>query len=187
VETVENLLVFLGGGTGLYVWIAGLPGVLFLAWAAGGKGRLAPFRLRILICTGLLYLSFVFFVLSFGLEEIEAVGSSARTAPRLWSAGLALFTIDQLRRIFTGRSPRDPEKGDIPRVFLTAGVVALALWGMDIAGYYISTGVMLLLLSLLLGERRPVVSLSLAGGWILFSWAVFSRLLNLNLPEGIFF
>ena len=58
---------------------------------------------------------------------------------------------------------------------------------MDIAGYYISTGVMLLLLSLLLGERRPVVSLSLAGGWILFSWAVFSRLLNLNLPEGIFF
>ena len=58
---------------------------------------------------------------------------------------------------------------------------------MDIAGYYISSGIMLLALCILLGEKRPLVFLSVTGGWILFSWAVFSRMLNLNLPSGLFF
>ena len=184
---MEEMFVFLSGGTGLLLWTAGFPAVLFAVWAATGRDRLAPWRVRILICAALLYLSFVFFFLSFGLEEIEAVGSSARTAPRLWSAGLALFTLDQLRRTLQGRAPRDPESGDIRRVLATAAVVAFSLWGMDIAGYYLSSGIMLLVLCLLLGERRPAVFLSLTGGWVLFSWAVFSRMLNLNLPSGLFF
>lgn len=181
------MLIFLSGGTGLLLWAAGLPAVLFAVWAVTGRERLAPFRIRMLICAALLYLSFVFFFLSFGLEEIEAVGSSARTAPRLWAAGLALFTLDQLRRTLQGRAPKDPESGDIRRVLATAAVVAFSLWGMDVAGYYISSGVMLLVLCVLLGEKRPFVIFSLAGGWILFSWAVFSRMLNLNLPSGLFF
>ena len=184
---MEEMLVFLSGGTGLLLWAAGLPAVLLAVWAATGRERLAPFRVRMLICAALLYLSFVFFFLSFGLEEIEAVGSSARTAPRLWAAGLALFTADQLRRTLQGRAPRDPESGDIRRVLATAAIVAFSLWGMDIAGYYISSGIMLLALCILLGERRPAVFLSVTGGWILFSWAVFSRMLNLNLPAGLFF
>lgn len=184
---MEELLVFLSGGRGLLLWAAGFPAVLLAAWTAAGRGRFAPFRVRILICAALLYLSFVFFFLSFGLEEIEAVGSSARTAPRLWSAGLALFTLDQLRRTFQGRAPRDPESGDIRRVLATAAVVAFSLWGMDVVGYYLSSAVMLLVLCVLLGERRPLVVLSLSGGWVMFSWVVFSRMLTLNLPEGLFF
>lgn len=181
------MLVFLSGGSGLLLLAAGFPAVLLAVWACTGRERFAPFRVRILICAALLYLSFVFFFLSFGLEEIEAVGSSARTAPRLWSAGLTLFTLDQLRRTLQGRAPRDPECGDIRRVLATAAVVAFSLWGMDIVGYYLSSGIMLLVLCVLLGERRPAVFLSLTGGWVLFSWAVFSRMLNLNLPSGLFF
>jgi hypothetical protein len=181
------MLVFLSGGSGLLLLAAGFPAVLLAVWACAGRERFAPFRVRILICAALLYLSFVFFFLSFGLEEIEAVGSSARTAPRLWSAGLALFTLDQLRRTLQGRAPRDPECGDIRRVLATAAVVAFSLWGMDIVGYYLSSGIMLLVLCVLLGERRPAVFISLTGGWVLFSWAVFSRMLNLNLPSGLFF
>jgi len=184
---VEEMLVFLSGGTGLLLWAAGLPAVLLAVWAATGRERLAPFRVRMLICAALLYSSFGFFVPSFVLGEIEAGGGSARTTPGLWAAGLALFTADQLRRTLQGRAPRDPESGDIRRVLATAAIVAFSLWGMDIAGYYISSCIMLLALCILLGERRPVVFLSVTGGWILFSWAVFSRMLNLNLPSGLFF
>ncbi|MBL3540193.1 tripartite tricarboxylate transporter TctB family protein [Aminivibrio sp.] len=186
-KQVEEMLVFLAESRGLLLWATGLIAVLAIAWSAAGKGHFAPYRGRILICLALLYLSFVFFFLSFGLEEIEAVGSSARTAPRLWSAGLALFTFDQLRRTLQGRAPKDPESGDIRRVLVAAIVVAFSLWGMDVVGYYISSGVMLLVLCVLLGEKRLFVILSLAGGWVLFSWVVFYRMLNLDLPLGLFF
>lgn len=55
---MEEMLVFLSGGTGLLLWAAGLPAVLLAVWAATGRERLAPFRVRMLICAALLYLSF---------------------------------------------------------------------------------------------------------------------------------
>jgi hypothetical protein len=58
---------------------------------------------------------------------------------------------------------------------------------MDYAGYLVSSASMILLLLLLFGERRPLVLLSLAGGWTLFSWFVFVRVLMLSLPTGILF
>ncbi len=58
---------------------------------------------------------------------------------------------------------------------------------MEIVGYLISSGGMILLLLLLFGERRLFILLSLTGGWMLFSWFVFIRLLHLSLPAGIYF
>ena len=183
---METLLLFLGGADSFPVWILSFLAVVApTAWLS--RGKYAPFRGRIIICVTLLFLAFAFFLLSFGLEEIEAVGSSARTAPRLWAAGLAFFTLDQLRRTLQGRAPADPKTGDVKRVLLAAAIVAFALWGMDIAGYLISSAGMILCLLLLFGERRLLVLLSLAGGWTLFSWIVFIRLLHLSLPAGIFF
>jgi hypothetical protein len=183
---MDSLLVFLGGVDSFPVWIFSFLAVIATT-ALLSRGKYAPFRGRIIICVTLLFLAFVFFLLSFGLEEIEAVGSSARTAPRLWAAGLAFFTLDQLCRTLLGRAPEDPKTGDIRRVLLAAAVVAFSLWGMDIVGYLISSGGMILLLLLLFGERRIVVLLSLTGGWILFSWLVFIRLLHLSLPAGVYF
>ena len=184
---MEDLFVFLGKAEGFPVWILSFLVVMFVAaWFSRGE-NLIPFRGRILICTALLFTAFGFFLLSFGLEEIEAVGSSARTAPRLWSAGLAFFTADQLRRTLRGTAPADPKTGDVRRVLFAAGIVAFALWGMNTAGFFLASGGMILLLSLLFGERRPVVLLSLTGGWMLFSWFVFMRLLNLSLPAGVSF
>lgn len=184
---MEKTAVFLGDSQGLIMIFAGF--LLLLAGAAAVfRGpKYSPVRIRLMLCISLLYLSFVFFLLSFGLDEIEAVDSSARTAPRLWAAGLALFSGEALRRTLKGRSPADPEKGDARRVFAAAAIVAFSLWGMDIAGYFVSSGGMIILLCLLLGERRPGVYLSLTGGWLLFSWFVFSKLLTLGLPSGILF
>ena len=183
---METLLLFLGGADSFPVWLLSFLAVVApAAWFS--RGKYAPFRGRIIICVTLLFLAFAFFLLSFGLEEIEAVGSSARMAPRLWAAGLAFFTLDQLRRTLQGRAPADPKTGDVKRVLLAAAIVAFALWGMDIAGYLISSAGMILCLLLLFGERRLLVLLSLAGGWTLFSWIVFIRLLHLSLPAGIFF
>lgn len=183
---MDSLLVFLSGADSLPVWVFSFLAVIAAA-ALLSRGKYAPFRGRIIICSTLLFLAFAFFLLSFGLEEIEAVGSSARTAPRLWAAGLAFFTLDQLRRTLQGRMPEDPKTGDIRRVLLAAAIVSFSIWGMEIVGYLISSGGMILLLLLLFGERRIVVLLSMTGGWMLFSWYVFIRMLHLSLPAGMFF
>lgn len=183
---MENMLVFLGGAGSFPVWIVSFLAVVAMT-AVCARGRLAPFRGRIVICASMLFLAFAFFLLSFGLEEIEAVGSSARTAPRLWAVGLAFFTLDQLRRTLLGNAPEDPKTGDVKRVLIAAAIVAFSIWGMNTAGYLLSSGGMILLLLLLFGERRFLVLLSLTGGWMLFSWSVFIRLLHLSLPAGIYF
>lgn len=183
---MESLVIFLSGPGGFPVWFLAFVTVVIAAVRVS-RGELAAFRGRIIICFSLLFLSFAFFLLSFGIEEIEAVDSSARMAPRLWAAGLAFFTLLQLHWIMMGRSPEDPEVGDIKKVILTFAIVAFSLWGMNITGYLISSGCMILLLLLLFGERRLTVLISLAGGWVLFSWFVFMRLLMLSLPAGILF
>lgn len=184
---MENIFIFFATPQGLFATLGGMLVVLAAGLTAFRGPKYASVRIRLLLCISLLYISFVFFLLSFGLDEIEAVGSSARTVPRLWAVGLALFSGVALRRALRGKAPVDPEKGDVRRVFAAAAIVAFSLWGMDIAGYFLSSGAMIVLLCLLLGERRPAVYLSLTGGWLLFSWVVFSKLLTLGLPSGIFF
>ncbi len=183
---MEELVVYLGGHGSFPAWIAAYLAVASLSFFVS-RGRLARYRGRLLICSSLLFLALGFFILSFGVREVEAVGSSARIAPRLWAAGLALFTLEMLRLTLHERAPEDPKTGDVKKVLLTAGVVAFSLWGMDYAGYLVSSASMILLLLLLFGERRPLVLLSLAGGWTLFSWFVFVRVLMLSLPTGILF
>ncbi len=184
---MENILIFLITPQGLLVTLGGLLLLLVEAFAAFRGPGCASIRVRLMLCISLLYIAFVFFLLSFGLDEIEAVGSSARTVPRLWAVGLALFSGIALRRALKGKAPADPEKGDVRRVLAAAAIVAFSLWGMDTAGYFLSSAAMIILLCLLLGERRPGVYLSLTGGWLLFSWLVFSKLLTLGLPSGILF
>ncbi|GAB1400824.1 hypothetical protein MASR2M79_19960 [Aminivibrio sp.] len=184
---MENIFIFFATPQGLLATLGGMLVVLAAAFAAFRGPGCASIRVRLMLCISLLYIAFVFFLLSFGLDEIAAVGSSARTVPRLWAAGLALFSGVALRRALKGKAPADPEKGDVRRVLAAAAIVAFSLWGMDIAGYFLSSAAMIILLCLLLEERRPGVYLSLTGGWLLFSWLVFSKLLTLGLPSGILF
>ena len=120
-------------------------------------------------------------------KKLGIISSSAKTAPRLWASLLAFFSLDWLRRVLSGDVKPDPESGDLSRVFRAVAVVALAIWGMEYVGFYIATGGMILLLLLLLGERRPLLLLSLPGGWALFSYYVFARVLLMDLPTGALF
>ena len=182
-----EILGFLGQGRGALVWLVAGVVILGVVWSCLRNSRLAPRRGRILIITALLELCCVFLVLTFGLEDNEAVGSSAKTAPRLWAGLLAFFALDQLRRVVREDVPPDPASGDLSRVFRAVGIVFLAIWGMEYIGFYLATAGMIALLLLLLGERRIGFILSLSGGWALFSYLVFVRLLLMGLPTGTLF
>ncbi len=135
-----------------------IPGGAVRGLGSHGRDRLAPWRVRILICAALLYLSFVFSFSPSAWKKSrpwEAVreqrqGSGLRTGP-LHSRPASPDP--------SGAGSRDPER-DIRRVLATAAVVAFSLWGMDIAGYYLSSGIMLLVLCLLL-ERGVLPCFSL--------------------------
>ncbi len=182
-----DIIGFLGKGKGALMLLGACAALLAVLFLLLRTTKFAPRRGRILIVAALLELCGVFFLLTFGLEDIEAVGSSAKTAPRLWASLLAFFSLDWLRRVLSGDVKPDPESGDLSRVFRAVAVVALAIWGMEYVGFYIATGGMILLLLLLLGERRPLLLLSLPGGWALFSYYVFARVLLMDLPTGALF
>ncbi len=180
------MLVFLSGGSGLLLLAAGFPAVLLAVWACTGRERFAPFRVRILICAALLYLSFVFFFLSFGLEEIEAVGSSARTAPGSGPRGWPCSPSTSCAGLSRGGLPGILNAG------ISGGFSPLPQWWPFPSGAWISSDTTFhqascFSCSASFSERGVPRVLSLTGGWVLFSWAVFSRMLNLNLPSGLFF
>ena len=156
-----DIIGFLGKGKGALMLLGACAALLAVLFLLLRTTKFAPRRGRILIVAALLELCGVFFLLTFGLEDIEAVGSSAKTAPRLWAGLLAFFALDQLRRVVREDVPPDPASGDLSRVFRAVGIVFLAIWGMEYIGFYLATAGMIALLLLLLGERRIGFILSL--------------------------
>jgi hypothetical protein len=72
-------------------------------------------------------------------------------------------------------------------VFIVFAVVCAAIMSFKTLGFFVSTGAMLAVLMLVLGERRLVLIASMSAGWMLFTWLVFNKLLLLGLPVGTLF
>jgi putative tricarboxylic transport membrane protein len=56
----------------------------------------------------------------------------------------------------------------------------------DIIGFYVSTGLLLLLLFIILGQHRPKIILLNLIGLLLLCYVLFTAILNLPLPSGMF-
>lgn len=77
--------------------------------------------------------------------------------------------------------------GRIDKVFLAFAIVAAAISQFNTLGFFVCTATMLVLLMLLLGERRILLILGTAACWVLFTWFVFNKVLLLGLPAGTLF
>lgn len=159
-----------------------LPVAAVAALRAGRKERLGQVLLALL----LFELSVIFIVMALDLEVSPLMDSNPATVPILWAAVLAAFSLYQLLRVLRGETAPDPKSGRLDKVFLTVLIVALCIYGIDHAGFYLATSGMIVLMLLLLGEYRLKILLLSSLGWSLFAWAVFEKLLRLGLPVGSF-
>jgi hypothetical protein len=116
--------------------------------------------------------------------------------PRLIAILLAIFTVLLLGNTFiskpdnTGEREKDPiqfNSGGVKRVFTISGTLILFVLILQILGFLISSFVFIILVMLVMGERRVKWLLGTGFGITLGIWVVFELLLKLMLPRSVFF
>ena len=155
-----------------------------LIFRACGKGdRLG----QLLMALALAVLAGAFIFMTQGIEEMEGANSSSRLVPYLWSVPLLFISLVQLVRIWRLDTVKPVQFGSVGRVLLTFIIVAAAISQFRTLGFFVSTTLMIVLLMLLFGERRFAVIAGTAAFWVIFTWAVFNKVLLMSLPAGTVF
>lgn len=186
-QSMQELVLSLNNPRGLGVIVGVCAAVLAVSAlffvVCGKKGRLGS----LLVSTAFVELSAVFVFLTSGLEEMEGMDSIAKLMPYLWSTPLLALSLFQLFRTWRAPAVKAVGYGRIDKVFLAFAIVAAAISQFNTLGFFVCTATMLVLLMLLLGERRILLILGTAACWVLFTWFVFNKVLLLGLPAGTLF
>jgi len=177
------MLVFFSDGFGLKLLIAflllSLLGIGIAVRRLGKKEYLG----NILLPCGLIALSILFFAITFSFPE-EEVGPAA--VPHLWIFWTILLSLVALHQIWRGMVAPDPELGRIGFLIIVILLLVAYYFAMQIAGYFLSTFLFLVILMHLLSYRKKLIIYLVAGGWVLFSYVVFYKILFIQLPLGYF-
>lgn len=174
-------------------WVAGqgqallpLAGAAIVAasWIVARRTSLKASAGRIAIDTALLCLGLIAYALTYGFTGMSFAGATAEMVPRLWAGLLIVLAVLRLVHVLKGKDAADPEFGRIDKVLMLMALLAAKVIGITWLGYYITAGVFVFACGLLFGYRNIPTLLLLAGGWVVFSYFVFYRLLTVPLPTG---
>ncbi|MDY3868114.1 MAG: tripartite tricarboxylate transporter TctB family protein [Pyramidobacter sp.] len=162
-------------------------GVLFLVGLlcvfCGKKDRIGS----LLIAFFFMEVALAFLFLTYGIEEMDGMESSSKLMPTLWSVPLLVSGLWQFIKVWRSSEVKDSGYGRLDKVFLVLVVLFLTVSLFNTLGFFVSTGAMLVLIMLILGERRFVLIAGTAAVWMLFTWLVFNKALLLGLPTGSLF
>ncbi|MBM4323021.1 MAG: tripartite tricarboxylate transporter TctB family protein [Deltaproteobacteria bacterium] len=160
--------------------LAVLVGIGILVRFSGMRQHLG----NILIPCCLIALSLVFLAITFRFSGEEEAGPAA--IPRLWIFLILVLSSIILGQILRGKDevvPRIKRTGLLALVMVTLISYFLAI---SYIGYFLSTFLFIVLLLNMLSYRKKLLIYFIAGGWILFSYLVFYKLLYIQLPLGFF-
>ena len=174
---------FFSEGIGLLWMTSGIAAVLVGLGVAVRFSRLKPYLGNILVPSCLVALSLVFLLLTFDFPVDEA---GPAVIPRLYVSVILVLSGIIFSQIFRGREkavPKLERKGYL--AFLMA-VFIIYFLAMPYVGYFLSTFLFIVLMLNVLGYQKKVRIWFIAGGWILFSYLLFYKLLYIQLPLGVF-
>lgn len=174
---------FFSEGIGL-MWLSiGVLAILLVIGIWVRHSRMKPYLTNILIPSCLIALSLVFLVFTFDFRVEEA---GPAVIPRFYIFLILLLSSIVLMQIFSGKEETVPK---IERTGLLVSAMA-ALIGyflvMPFIGYFLSTFIFIVLMLYMLSYRRKGLIWLIAGGWVIFSYYVFYKLLYIQLPLGVF-
>jgi len=168
-----------------------MAGYLVIVWLITRPfSRLRPYTGQILVLMGIFGVGLMFFLMTFSFRApspILGAITTAATIPRVWFYALVPVTVIALIPIIRGKDDTDPKWGNVRLVaiVLTALIVSVGLFG--VLGYYVSSALFMITVMWLLGSRSKVELTVVPAGWIIFSYFIFARLLNVRLPIGSVF
>jgi putative tricarboxylic transport membrane protein len=178
-NTMQNLAE---GTIGLYAFIAIL--IAIVAVVASVLRKSPTRRLfvgNILIPCVFIAIAILFYLITRTFPKEEA-GPSA--IPLLWVIVLAVLSIFLIVQALLGKMEPDPKSGRLDMLAMFCGATIAYLLVMQLIGYYISTFLFLVAVMYFLSYRKYPVMLAVAGGWLVFAYLIFQRMLYIPLPQG---
>jgi len=136
----------------------------------------------IMIPLSFLFLIIIFYLVSLNFPPGTKVGPSV--VPRLWMFALIPLNLYLLIQSLRQKTDKDFVKGRTEIVFTFIGLLILYLAALVIIGYFISTFIFIFVSMLILGYRKYVSMVIISAIWIIFSYFVFYKLLQVPLPVG---
>ncbi len=186
-ERERTLLERAGDPPGVYWLIAAL--VLLNGALAGGM-RYSRFRnvtTEMLVLTGLLSLSLLFYVMAAPLPPpSEQDPISARGIPRLWALALVPMLLYLIWRLTT-HGDTTQERHSVLGLFGFVGVMTAYLIVLPWSGYLLASLFYMPAAMWMLGYRRPITIAVLTASWLVFAEVVFRGVLHVDLPTGRLF
>ena len=137
---------------------------------------------NLLIPLTFLAVTVAFFIETLDYPAFEDVGPAA--APHLWMVFIAAFCLFLVGQAILGKGDDDPVSGRIGAVYVALAWMAAYLVAIQMVGYFISTMVFMVGAMLGLGYRNVPVIAAVTGGWLVFCYVVFYKLLYIPLPVG---
>jgi len=162
---------------------------LFIAIVIGAK----KFKPEIVngetvIALVMIFISIIIYLLTLNFEAGKLSGSVGPSSiPRLWSIILAAFSIRLIFKNFRNPQIESDEKRNSVKTIGLIFLMATYLLIMNYLGYYISTGLFLILGMIWMNFKNYLVIALTTGGFLLMSYYVIQTLLQVPLPEGLLF
>lgn len=170
-------------GIGLLWLTTGVLAVLAGLGAAVRFSRFRPYLGNILLPACMVVLSLVFWVFTYEFKE-EVAGPAV--IPRLYIFLILVLSAILLIQIFRGKEKAVPPLGRKGFLVLLMAVLIGYFLVMPWAGYFLSTFLFIVLMMHLLSYPRKGFIWLIAGGWVIFSYFLFYKLLYIQLPLGVF-
>ncbi|RLC52696.1 MAG: hypothetical protein DRZ79_00765 [Candidatus Cloacimonadota bacterium] len=129
-----------------------------------------------------IFLIIIFYLVSLNFPEGTKVGPAV--VPRLWMFVLIPLNLYLLVQALRKKTDKDSEKGNTKIVFTFIALLVFYLVALVFIGYFISTFIFIFVSMLILGYRKYVSMVIISAIWIIFSYFVFYKLLQVPLPVG---
>ncbi len=170
-------------GIGLLWLTIGVLAILVGLGIAVRISRMRPYLGNILLPVCLIVLSLVFWVFTYEFRE-EVAGPAV--IPRLYLILIVVLSGILLLQIFRGKEEAVPKLERKGFLFLAMAIFIAYFLVMPWMGYFLSTFLFIVLMMHILSYRRKGLSWLIAGGWVIFSYFLFYKLLYIQLPLGVF-
>lgn len=169
------------------IWIAlawvvlmALLGLLFSRFE-----RTRPYMGQLLVLSGICLVALLFFVLTFDLKVRKMdMHVTAATMPRVWAAALVPVAVLAFVSILNLSSAPDKPFERWQMVVLVIAAVFSSVYLFDYIGYYISSALFLVLMMVMMRERKWTRLVLVPAVWCAFTYLVFEKLLYMSLPQG---
>ncbi len=176
-------MIYFSEGSGLIMLAVALLVILSGIGIAVRNSAKRLFFGDILVPCSMIAMSTLFLAITFSFPSEEA-GPSA--VPRLWIFWLCVLSGGILWQIFKGKVTEAKESGRLGFLLFVTLILIAYYFAIQTIGYFLSTFVFLVLVMHVLSYKNKLIIVSVASGWILFSYVVFYKLLYIQLPLGYF-